>query len=331
MREWSYWTRNKLTILSDYLPVFTRAASTKVPRGTLYLDLMAGEPVNVARETGDQFDGSARIAIGCKPPFGKVVLFEKHPSKAAALLADIEERFPGDARAQVVVGDCNSAVASILRGLRAEGWDWAPTFVFLDQQVAEIAWSTLHSLSTFRRTQTKTKAKAELWMLLSPTMFNRSIGSRSNPNESSMAAVTRMFGTDDWLRIYRAQEVGVISAEEARRQWTNLMRWRLQNRLGYRYTESILMRMPQGPEIYEMVFATDHPVGDKVMTYLYRKAAEREPKLMAESVAVRLNRKAEEGQGLLIPYDGDDLLEFDERWVPTSVHDPASVPWWDTV
>ena len=45
VREWQYWTRNKLEILAGYLPAFNTACQQWPDR--VYIDLMAGEPVNV--------------------------------------------------------------------------------------------------------------------------------------------------------------------------------------------------------------------------------------------------------------------------------------------
>ena len=83
MREWQYWTRNKLSILAGYLPAFNVASSKRSPE-RLYIDLMAGEPLNRDKETGEEFDGSARLALSCSPPFTRIALCEM-PQKAAAL------------------------------------------------------------------------------------------------------------------------------------------------------------------------------------------------------------------------------------------------------
>jgi three-Cys-motif partner protein len=327
MREWNYWTRNKLMILKAYLPVLV-TASKKSRRPPVYLDLMAGEPDNLAKETREWFDGSARLAMGCEPQFGQVILFEKSAAKAQALAADLESKFPEDERAHVVVGDCNVTIHRELARLRREGWAWAPTFAFLDQQVAEIGWTTVEALAKFRQG----RYKVEMWMLVSPTMFNRSLGPRSQPRRERIAAVTRMYGTDGWERIYRAQEAQVITASEARQEWINLMRWRLQHTLGYRNTASLPMHMDSGLEIYEMVFATDHPAGEKVMRYLYKQAAEREPGLMAQSAAARKNRKAADTQPTLFPFQADEFAtDHLGEWEPTPVHDPATLPWWYAV
>ena len=78
----AYWTRNKLSILAGYFPAFN-VASKKSPE-RLYIDLMAGEPVNRDAQTGEEFDGSARLALSSAPPFTRIALCEM-PQKAAAL------------------------------------------------------------------------------------------------------------------------------------------------------------------------------------------------------------------------------------------------------
>ena len=327
MREWSYWTRNKLMILEEYLPVLVKASKT-ARHAPVYLDLMAGEPENLSRETREWFDGSARRAMACQPPLGQVILFERNPDKAAALASDLAQQFPGDGRARVITGDCNATIAGELARLRKAGLSSAPMFAFLDQQVAEISWETIQSLARFRQG----RFKVEMWMLLSPTMFNRSLGPRTQLRSAQMAAVDRMYGINDWQRILRAQEAKVISPAQARKEYVNLMRWRLQNDLGYAFTASLPMHMDKGMEIYEMLFTTDHAVGSKVMSHLYRKAADKEPELMAQAAAARMNRRAAERALTLFPFEADEMSPaLDGEWEPTPVHDPTDLPWWDVV
>ena len=89
MREWQYWTRNKLSILAGYLPAFNVASKRSPER--LYIDLMAGEPFNRDKKTGEEFDGSARLALSCTPPFTRIALCEM-PQKAAALEKGVHSR-----------------------------------------------------------------------------------------------------------------------------------------------------------------------------------------------------------------------------------------------
>jgi hypothetical protein len=109
----------------------------------------------------------------------------------------------------------------------------------------------------------------------------------------------------------------------------NLLRWQLEHVLGYGMTARIPMRMPSGMPIYDMVFATDHPVGNKIMTHLYRRAAEREPEMIQEAKARAMRRRDEKaGQQAMfepdpssIPIDG--LL----AWEPSPSWNPSSRSW----
>jgi three-Cys-motif partner protein len=92
MREWQYWTRNKLSILAGYLPAFNIASSKKSSE-RLYIDLMAGDPFNRDAQTGEESDGSARLALTSAPPFARIALCEM-PWKAAALEKDLRARHP---------------------------------------------------------------------------------------------------------------------------------------------------------------------------------------------------------------------------------------------
>jgi three-Cys-motif partner protein len=257
VREWQYWTRNKLEILTGYLPAFNVAAKRSSER--LYIDLMAGEPVNRERTTGEEFDGSARLALSASPSFTRLVLCEM-PDKAAILEADLRQKFP-HRRFRVYPGDCNETIDQVLADLAP--WRWAPTFVFADQQAAEIRWDTLTKVAAFK----SGPRKAELWILMSPAMVAKGVAGTNGPAFANR--VDALYGTGDWRRVQAARDQNLISAEGYRDEMVNLLRWRLEHQLGYQLTARVPMRMPSGMPIYDMLFATDHPLGDKIMTHLY--------------------------------------------------------------
>jgi three-Cys-motif partner protein len=92
VREWRYWTRNKLEILAGYLPAFNWASARSPER--VYIDLMAGQPENRDAGTGELFDGSARLALQASPGFTRWAFCERERT-AAVLQVDREQRFPG--------------------------------------------------------------------------------------------------------------------------------------------------------------------------------------------------------------------------------------------
>ena len=92
-RPWSYWTRNKLEILSGYLPAFTKAVTGKSSE-CIYLDLMAGQPKNVERYTGAEFDGSPVVAMSAQPPFSRLRFGELDAARAQALETHLRDDVP---------------------------------------------------------------------------------------------------------------------------------------------------------------------------------------------------------------------------------------------
>jgi three-Cys-motif partner protein len=318
VREWQYWTRNKLEILAGYLPAFNTAAKNRSSE-RLYIDLMAGEPVNRERITGEEFDGSARLALSTSPPFTRLAFCEM-PDKASILEADLRQRFPGR-RLKVYPGDCNETIDQVLADLAT--WRWAPTFVFADQQAAEIRWETLEKVAAFK----SGPRKAELWILMSPAMIAKGV---AGTNGSAFAnRVDALYGTSDWRRIQFARDQDLISPEDYREEMVNLLRWRLEHELGYQLTARIPMRMPSGVPIYDMLFATDHPLGNKIMTHLYRRAAEREPR-MRQDAKVHSWRQRDEKTGKmgLFEIDPSTIPIESLAWERTSSWDPAGRPWW---
>jgi three-Cys-motif partner protein len=311
-RGWSYWSRNKLEILRDYLPAFNTAAKDRSLE-RVYIDLMAGQPENFDRDTGERFDGSARLALAAQPGFTRFAFGEKDAAKAAALKADLAARHPG-APFTVYPGDCNVTITQILSDLNDV--NWAPTFAFLDQQGAELHWETMARLAAFRRGKTK----AEQWILCSPAMIAK--GARGTNRIVFAGRVDRMYGSGTWRKILSARlDAESITAAEFRAEMVNLLRWQLETHLNYRHTVRIPMRMKNKTDLCDMVFATDHEAGLKIMSYLYKKAAEREPRMREEAIAAASGSF----QDSLF---GDDDFRSVPEWKSEPCWDPSGRPWW---
>lgn len=319
-REWDYWTRNKLNILKDYLPAFCQASRSSSE--IIYLDLMAGEPENIGKGIDELFDGSPRLAMQVNPGFTKLVFCERDPKKSNDLRSDLASRFPNDQRWRVVEGDCNIEIDKILNPLAHISW--APTFAFVDQQAAEVTWETLRKVADFRSRGKKT----ELWILMSPAMIIKGV---SGTNADGFAnQVDLLYGNNSWRRVLTARQRDVISPEDFRVEMVNLFRWNLQNILGYAITARIPMRMTNNIALYDMVFATDHPVGQKIMTELYRSAADREPMMKREAMARAINSRTERNsQATLFEVTPDQLpvAKFPD-WEHYDCWDPTQKPWW---
>jgi hypothetical protein len=125
----------------------------------------------------------------------------------------------------------------------------------------------------------------------------------------------------------------VITAEQYRAEMGNLLRWRLETVLAYANTTRIPLRMPSGVPIYDMVFATDHPVGEKIMTSLYRQASAREPALIADAkarAAARRDKKKTDASGKVALFElGPEAFPVAPlAWQGEPCWDRTSRGWW---
>jgi three-Cys-motif partner protein len=84
--------------------------------------------------------------------------------------------------------------------------------------------------------------------------------------------LTVMFGSDEWVPIVTAARRGELTPAQQRAELVNLMRWRLEHVLRYRMTHVFTMRNASGQDLYDMIFTTDHPAGDRIMRDIYSKA-----------------------------------------------------------
>lgn len=268
-RKWGDWSQVKLEALSRYLSAFTTASQKA--KGTLYLDLFAGADENTLRGGGQPLLNSPRRALDARPPFNKVVLCELNEDDASNLDHSLHEEYPG--RDIVVLpGDCNKTMPKYLASLTrtSPGWRKAPVFAFLDQFSAEIHWETLETLSRFR----EGTSKVELWMFFGDSFIPRGAYSEEGRpvNPQYAERVDRMYGTNQWRELAAGRSDRLLTGKQYKAELVNLMRWRIEKDLGYASTMPLQIVSERNQPLYNMIFATDHPVGTRIMSSVFAGA-----------------------------------------------------------
>ncbi|GAA0494547.1 hypothetical protein Ade02nite_20110 [Paractinoplanes deccanensis] len=313
-KKWGWWTRHKLQILQDYLTEFVKASKRADER--IYLDLFAGWPENQSRETNELILGSARRAIEVEPPFTRIGLFELEP-KARRLEQAIRQAYPNRSGVKVFPGDCNTTVPAALHQLQPISW--APTFAFVDQFDSEIKWSTLQQIASFRPAK---YTKAEMWILFATGMYPRGLNLHGEGMNARYGdTITEMLGSEEWIPIAQDTRTGDLSPAEARDEWVNLFRWRLENDLGYQHTYGFTMKNTGGQEIYDMVFATDHRAGNKIMSHLYGKAAGEHEDMRRHALALRRDERARD-KGIATLFDVGPRMVTGSRIANSRIYQP---------
>jgi three-Cys-motif partner protein len=316
-RSWGYWTRAKLQMLSDYLAGFATASKGQAER--VYLDAFAGEGSGLDRLTGEEFPGSARIALeaGESAGFTRFRYFEKGQRRAGDLEAQLQRDYL-DRDIKVYEGDCNKTIPDALAELKA--LNWAPTFAFVDPDGMEVAWDTLRVLADHKRGyrssgSTKPEYKVELWMLFPTSGTVRTLALKEEKvSDADIARATRLFGTDGWKPIHELRVGGSISGAEAREEYVNLMRWRLEHVLRYRFAHPFELKNTKGSTLYHMIFATDSDAGTRIMAAIYANAAKRLP-AMLEEARNRISGQQALDLGLA-PAESEVGYQYEPPWEP---------------
>ena len=293
-RTWGYWTQLKLAMLRDYLTQFVVASQT--PSERIYLDAFAGEGHGRDRLTGAEFRGSARIAldVGGGTGFTRFRYFELGP-KASELESALRAAYP-DRDIKVHSGDCNDSIPQALAELTQ--FNWAPTFAFVDPDGMEVAWETVVALADHKRgyraaTSSKPEYKVEIWMLFPSAGIMRTLALDADTlPDRDVARASRLFGTEQWRPIYELRRSGQIAAKQAREEYVNLMRWRLEQDLGYRYTHPFELCNTTGTPLYHMILATDNDAGTRIMSAIYTNAAQTVPEMRQQARDRRQGQQA---------------------------------------
>lgn len=315
-RSWGYWTRAKLEMLADYLAAFSTASKSLSER--VYLDAFAGEGSGLDRLTGEKFPGSARIALeaGEGSAFTRFRYFEKG-RRANDLETQLRQDYP-HRDIKVYEGDCNATILDALSELK--DLNWAPTFAFLDPDGMELAWETIRALADHKRgyrsiASTKPEYKVELWMLFPTSGIVRTLAlEEQKVSEDDTARATRLFGSEDWKPIHQLRLANEISAAEAREEYVNLMRWRLEYSLGYRFAHPFELKNTKGSTLYHMIFATDNDAGTRIMAAIYADAAKRLPDMLEEARnRIRGQQTLDLGLGLI---ESEVGYQYEPPWEP---------------
>jgi len=315
-RTWGFWTLNKLDILSAYLPAFTTASRTKARGTTVYLDLFAGTPEGTERDTGHPISSSVLRALNTTPRFSRHYFFEL-PAVASNLERELARRYPDRDDYRVVSGDSNETIDGVLAELRAVHLDWPPMFAFLDPRNLGAKWTTIERLADFKRRRPN---KVELWVLCFSSAIPRVLGGEGDVSVGA-EQVTTFYGTDQWQAITDGRYENALTAAEAREEYVNLYRWRLEKVLDYRVTHAFEVKNTSGSPLYHLILATDNAVGSRIMSDIYRRAA-REHEAMRHEALERRRIKRDEERGWRSLFDAEELAASSPREEAGYRHEP---------
>ncbi|MBI4202542.1 MAG: three-Cys-motif partner protein TcmP [Chloroflexi bacterium] len=270
-RDVGPWSLEKLTLLRKYLAAYVNATKDIWERGDIitYVDLFAGPGLVKNRDTGEVFDGSPLIAMRLEPPFSRFILLDLDPDHVLAL-QDWVTRLGLQGKTQILQGDCNVQIQTVLRSLSRSG----ASFFFLDPPSPALAWNTITQISRIQMWPSGNKL--EQFILFPYNMgLVRMLPRDENPEliwgettEEQISSV--MPDPVKWRKVYQAWQQGSFEAAQKRRRFLYLY-WSGLKELGYNYVLGPrTIRRQNRRALYDLFFCSDHPVGNKIMADVFR-------------------------------------------------------------
>lgn len=263
------WTRDKLGILRSYLPAFATACKA-VPNGFYFVDAMAGCGLCSVEATNEWLLGSTPLALSVEPRFTRCVAMDVKQANVKALRQRVAKY--GE-RAAVLEGDCNVELEGAMTEFIPVD---APVFVLLDPEGTELHWKTVATAARHR----EGRRKSELLILLISSWLDRLLPNEGEVEPHNLSALLRCMPTLEWQETWRMKLAGEITSEEGRqRHAASYAAW-LGDDLGYEFVETRSVTRPgRRASVYHLIFATDHVVGSKIMSDVFKAMYPNEPNL----------------------------------------------------
>lgn len=270
VRDVGSWTIEKLTFLRKYLEAYV-IATKSIPHtvDVCYMDIFSGPGRDRNRDNGEIVDGSPLIAMSLFPGFRRFIFIDLEAGNVHQLDKDAMSKGISNVT-HIIEGDCNSVVDTALAHAPKDG----ATFCFIDPPGIDIKWDTIRTIARYKPVG---RNKIELFILFAYNMdLVRFLTWERSPNEiwgpdSETRIDEAMPDSYPWRQIREDRNGGSISREETRRRFAYAY-WMGLKQLGYNYVlNPRLLRSTKGRPLYYLFFASDHPVGDKIMADVLHK------------------------------------------------------------
>lgn len=262
------WTKEKLTIIEDYLQFYVNALSKQKVQ-LIYIDDFAGSG-KTELQSGETLDGSALISL--KYNFDKYYFIELDEERSRCLNEEINTRFHEKKdKVKVITGDSNSELKKLFRSLTV----YQRGVMFLDPYAMELEWDVLE---TAKQTNI-----LDIWYLFPLNALTRNLYKKMSMPIATKNKVTQILGTNEWEKelYHQSAQLSIFGDEPLERvnfdRLVDFVRQRLINSFPYVSPQSRMLKNSNNSPMFILFFMMTNKsgkaigLGSKVVTDIFNK------------------------------------------------------------
>lgn len=262
------WTKEKLTIIEDYLQFYVNALSKQKVQ-LIYIDAFAGSG-KTELQSGETIDGSALISL--KYNFDKYYFIELDEERSRCLNEEINTRFHEKKdKVKVITGDSNSELKKLFRSLTV----YQRGVMFLDPYAMQLEWDVLE---TAKQTNI-----LDIWYLFPLNALTRNLYKKMSMPIATKNKVTQILGTNEWEKelYHQSAQLSIFGDEPLERvnfdRLVDFVRQRLINSFPYVSPQSRMLKNSNNSPMFILFFMMTNKsgkaigLGSKVVTDIFNK------------------------------------------------------------
>lgn len=272
-RESGEWVKEKLFYVKRYIDVFEVAMRDKDWRKRIFIDLFSGPGKCIVRDTNDYLLGSPLLALQTQYPFTDYYFVDMDSQNIANLkIRSKASKVPED-HIHCLVGDANQQVNAITSDIVRfdktfiQGLLPCLNLAFLDPEGLELEWKTVETLAGMKR--------MDLIIHYSQNGLTRNLDRCYAAQDDTV--IDRFFGDRNWRDVYKKasekrEGVGI------HRALIDYYKSKLRD-LGYVVIndseeisrEPLIRNKKRNAPLYRLIFASKHPLGNKIWNEVTKK------------------------------------------------------------
>ena len=262
------WTKEKLTIIDDYLKFYVKALSRQKTK-LIYIDAFAGSGKTCLPD-GTEVDGSAIISLNYD--FDEYFFIEIDEDRISSLKKIIKERFPQKiSKINIINDNCNESLKLILSKLTV----YQRGVMFLDPYALELDWSILEKAN-------ETKI-LDIWYLFPLNALARNLPKKKTLTEKTKHKLNTILGTTEWENklYYESPQISMFDDIEYERvnfdELVSFINGRLKSTFAYVSPKSRILKNSKNSALFILFYIMTNNsskainLGSKVVNDIFTK------------------------------------------------------------